>query len=282
LFPEVSNRLIDRRIRVRSFTSLHRQAALAKEPRYEERPPRSDDDIADVLEEGMAWRGPVFGEMFHEIMAEIDFALAGQAANPRLLPTDVTAKIDTVRQRHWARLPQRLADPAGLQACNAELSRMVWHALHTPLAEVGGRLWQIPGVDRLHEVEFHFPEAAGAATHNTEERFLNGIIDLVFRKSGRYFLLDWKTNFLFEGYAAEAIQLSMAESDYTRQYRLYLQALARWLRGPNGEPFDSTLHFGGIYYLYVRGLNGRDESTGVYFHRPTAEDLDLRQVVSPH
>ena len=38
--------------------------------------------------------------------------------------------------------------------------------------------------------------------------------------------------------------------------------------------------FGGVYYLYVRGLNGRDESTGVYFHRPTEQDLDLRYVLT--
>ena len=37
--------------------------------------------------------------------------------------------------------------------------------------------------------------------------------------------------------------------------------------------------FGGVYYLYVRGLNGRDESTGVFFHRPTEQDLDLSFVL---
>lgn len=281
LFPEVSKRLLDRRIRIRSFTSLHRQAALAEEPCYVERPPRNDDDVPDVLEEGTAWRGPIFGEMLHEIMAEIDFAPVGHAAEPRSLPTEATALIDAVRRRHWSRLPPRLADPAGAEACAAELARMVWHALHTPLAEVGGPLWQIPRADRLHEVEFHFPECAGPAASTAEERFLNGIIDLVFRKSGRYFLLDWKTNLLFGGYAAEVVRQSIVECDYTRQYRLYLQALARWLRGPHGAPFDREKHFGGIYYLYVRGLNGRDESAGVYFHRPTAEDLDLARVVDP-
>jgi exodeoxyribonuclease V beta subunit len=279
LFPDVSRRLLERRIRIRSFTSLHRQAAPAEEPRYVERPPRNDDDVPDALEDGTAWRGPIFGEMLHEIMAEIDFAQVGQAAEPRSLPAAAAALIDAVRRRHWSRLPPRLADPAGAAACAAELARMVWHALHTPLTEVGGPLWQIAKADRLHEVEFHFPESAGPAANNVEERFLNGIIDLVFRKGGRYFLLDWKTNLLLDGYTAEAVRQSMADCDYTRQYRLYLQALARWLRGPNGEPFDCAKHFGGIYYLYVRGLNGKDESAGVYFHQPTVEDLELERVV---
>jgi hypothetical protein len=34
-----------------------------------------------------------------------------------------------------------------------------------------------------------------------------------------------------------------------------------------------------VYYLFVRGLNGRDESSGVFLHRPTAEDLDLARAL---
>jgi exodeoxyribonuclease V beta subunit len=59
-----------------------------------------------------------------------------------------------------------------------------------------------------------------------------------------------------------------------------LQALARWLRKINGDAFDFQRDLGGVYYLYLRGLNGKDESTGVYFHQPTAEDLSLQAVLA--
>ena len=52
-------------------------------------------------------------------------------------------------------------------------------------------------------------------------------------------------------------------------------ALSRWLKRVHGGRFDFLRSFGGVYYLFVRGLNGQDESTGVFFHQPTAADIDL-------
>ena len=46
-----------------------------------------------------------------------------------------------------------------------------------------------------------------------------------------------------------------------------------------GGRFDFLRSFGGVYYLFVRGLNGQDESTGVFFRRPTATDIDLAQAL---
>src|SRR5262249_40297978 len=114
------------------------------------------------------------------------------------------------------------------------------------------------------------------------ERFITGFMDLLFRKNDRYYLVDWKTN-LLTGYSRKQLERSMADSDYHRQYRLYLQAIARWLRRAAGSGDGKFLQqFGGVYYLYVRGLNGRDESTGVYFHRPTPQELDLAFVLRQH
>jgi exodeoxyribonuclease V beta subunit len=166
--------------------------------------------------------------------------------------------------------------------CRRRIADLVWKALHTPLGAAGGPLWQVPPEDRICELEFHFPEHFGAPPPpevHGEEGFLTGFMDLVFRRAGRYFLVDWKTN-LLPRYATEEVAQSVVDCDYVRQYRLYLQALARWLRKIKGDAFDFHRNFGGVYYLYLRGLNGKDESTGVYFHRPTAEDLSLQAVLS--
>jgi exodeoxyribonuclease V beta subunit len=69
------------------------------------------------------------------------------------------------------------------------------------------------------------------------------------------------------------------ECDYVRQYRLYVQALVRWFQRSLGSAFDFERHFGGVYYLYLRGMNGLDESAGVFFYPPTAEDLQLERVL---
>ena len=191
----------------------------------------------------------------------------------RLIDLQIHANIAKLRSR----TPREQLE----QAARQQIAELVWAALRTPLTEIGGPLCRIPKSDRIAEVEFIFPERPGltqAADRHWEEAFVTGFMDLLFRKAGKYYLLDWKTN-LLPSYQPDAIQRSMADSDYHRQYRLYLQAIARWLRRLHGPKWDFQEHFGGVFYLYVRGLNGRDDSTGVFFHRPEARELDLKFVL---
>jgi exodeoxyribonuclease V beta subunit len=283
LFPRLDPQLRRRCIRIRSFSSLHRQAAQQAQagPSYVEPPPRDDDDVPDVLEGPDVIRGPVFGEMLHDVLEVIDFEQVGQATVPEAFPAQVIDLIGEKRDAHWSKLPLRLsADPARKDSCRAELARLVWTALHTPLARLGGPLWRIPAQDRLHELEFHFPEIPGPppAEIRRDEGFLTGFMDLVFRKAGKYFLVDWKTNFL-TGYSPEEVAQNMRACDYILQYRLYLQALERWLKRVHGGAFQFDRDFGGVYYLYVRGMNGADESTGVFFHKPGPENLRLTRLL---
>ena len=178
-------------------------------------------------------------------------------------------------------LASRLRDEELRALCRRQVAQLVWNTLHTPLADIGGPLWQIPEQDRLQELEFHIPEWEGAppAEVACSEGFFTGFMDLVFRKNGMYFLADWKTNVL-PGYSAQHIAESMRESDYHRQYQLYLHALRRWLKRVHGNAFDFARDFGGVYYLYLRGMNARDESSGVFFCRPPVEDLRLECVTS--
>ncbi|MBN1605142.1 MAG: exodeoxyribonuclease V subunit beta [Polyangiaceae bacterium] len=102
--------------------------------------------------------------------------------------------------------------------------------------------------------------------------FLHGFIDLVFEHQGRWFLVDYKSNRLgdaVDDYAAERLGAVMAEHHYVLQYHLYTVALHRLLsfRDP-GYDYDS--HFGGVFYLFLRGLcPERAPECGVYFDRPS-------------
>jgi len=71
----------------------------------------------------------------------------------------------------------------------------------------------------------------------------------------------------------------MQECDYHLQYRLYLQALVRWLQRVQNKSFSYPRDFGGVCYLYLRGLNGLDDRTGVYFAQPTRDDLNLARLL---
>jgi len=73
----------------------------------------------------------------------------------------------------------------------------------------------------------------------------------------------------------------MSSHHYYLQYHLYTVALCRFLRSRLGDGFNYERDFGGVYYLFVRGMNGPDtlgagdasaggEVGGVFFHRPAA------------
>ncbi len=82
-----------------------------------------------------------------------------------------------------------------------------------------------------------------------------GFIDLVFAHQGRYYILDYKSNYLGDqalDYAPERIRQDMLKHRYDVQYALYLLALHRLLKVRLAD-YDYDLHIGGAVYLYLRG-----------------------------
>ncbi len=282
LFAPPDAGLAKRRIAVRSFSSMAKQhlEQLGEGATFGVHKRRADDEVIASPEGDDALRGPVFGDMVHTVLETVDFAEVARAADSSGLckpGARVRQVLDQVIRANIALLRTRVPTGVLEEACRQKIAELVWRALKTPLAGVGCTLGEIDANDRRHEVDFLFPERPGSAIladKRWEDGYVTGYMDLVFRRDDKYFLLDWKTN-LLPGYSPDQLAASMAESDYHRQYRLYLHALARWLRRTHGPGFDPLRALGGVYYLYLRGLNGSDESAGVFFHQPTASDLDL-------
>ncbi len=102
---------------------------------------------------------------------------------------------------------------------------------------------------------------------------LKGFIDLVFCWQGKYYLLDYKSNWLGEessAYTQEAMAQAMQSHRYDLQYQLYSLALHRYLR-QRLAGYDYEQHFGGVIYLFLRGLDGTEGSNGIFSTRPQAE-----------
>ncbi len=280
LFPPLGANLRERRIIFRSFTSMarHHLTPVGEGTSFGEQAPLAEDEAIAPLDADDPLRGPVFGDMVHNVLEGIDFAEVGRAATPDDLcqpGTHARKRIDDEIKKSIALLRTRAPIGQLEEACRGQIAQLVWLALKTPLAALGGPLWQIQKNDRLAEIEFLYPENSDAGL---SERFITGFMDLLVRKDNQYYLLDWKTN-LLPAYTREQIERSMADADYRRQYQLYLQAAARWLKRVHGAKIPFLERFAGVFYLYLRGLNGRDDSSGVYFHRPTPADLDLQSVL---
>lgn len=170
--------------------------------------------------------------------------------------------------------------------------------LQAPLNETGVSLSQLSAREKQVEMEFYLPisqplmasrldalirkydplSAGCPALDFMQVRgMLKGFIDLVFRHQGRYYLLDYKSNWLGEdsaAYTQQAMASAMQAHRYDLQYQLYTLALHRYLRHRISD-YDYERHFGGVIYLFLRGVDGEDPQQGIYATRPDGELIAL-------
>jgi exodeoxyribonuclease V beta subunit len=88
---------------------------------------------------------------------------------------------------------------------------------------------------------------------------LMGFADLVFEYEGKYWVLDYKSNYLGvddAAYSRDKLAQSMADHRYDVQAAIYMLALHRLLRLRLGQAYDPKTHLGGAVYLFLRGIKG--------------------------
>lgn len=174
---------------------------------------------------------------------------------------------------------------------------MVRAVLATPLDGQGLRLAELPRSRRIDELEFHYPlarldsgvlagllrehgflpeiavqERLGRLQFALDQGFMKGFIDLVFEHEGRFYLADYKSNWLGPtpaDYGAGQLAAAMGEQGYYLQYLIYTVALHRYLR-QRLPGYDYERHYGGVYYLFLRGMSPERGSGGVFYDRPPA------------
>jgi exodeoxyribonuclease V beta subunit len=230
-------------------------------------------------------RGAGAGECIHAVFENVDFS------DPRSWDGAISAAL----QSH----PPARAGDSGSPAMPglARMLRQLVEQVTTVSLIPGLQLMKIPRQRRLTEFEFNLAvphlsapalnaalQAYGydvpALSFGALEGYLKGYIDLVFEHEGRYFILDWKSNHLgytATDYGAVPLARAMADHGYHLQYLLYALALDRYLklRVPG---YGYETHFGGVLYLFVRGVRPAWPGTGsgrpgVYFHRPETDML---------
>ncbi|HEX7367279.1 MAG TPA: exodeoxyribonuclease V subunit beta [Pelobium sp.] len=167
------------------------------------------------------------------------------------------------------------------------LMQLLTHVLSAKI-QFGEDVFQLNEVNSykcIHELEFDFNVEnfipGNLAQMSSDEVFIdakpfpvlegimNGKIDLFFEHKGKYYVLDWKSNFLGDSvsdYEKPNLQLAMNENNYHLQYLIYALAVKKYLesRLPN---FNYKYQFGGVIYLFVRGMRA-DLQTGIFTAKP--------------
>jgi exodeoxyribonuclease V beta subunit len=114
---------------------------------------------------------------------------------------------------------------------------------------------------------------------------MNGKIDLFFQFQQRYYVLDWKSNYLgdrIEDYIPEKLNQAMNENNYHLQYLIYTVALKKYLQHRLGKNFSYQRDFGGVFYLFVRGVRKNNvNGEGVFYNKPEEAEINrLEQLFS--
>jgi len=106
-------------------------------------------------------------------------------------------------------------------------------------------LADVPGNQLQQEMEFFFPVSKG---------MMKGFCDLLFEYESKYYLLDWKSNYLGpcdSDYTQEKMIQAMQSHDYFLQASIYAAALERYVKLFDNRPFSEC--FGGAIYYFIRG-----------------------------
>ncbi len=215
-------------------------------------------------------RGARPGMFLHQIFEEIRFTDTPEAIEPV-----IDGLLDEYQfEQEWAPV----------------IKSMTRQTLETPVLQ-DDATWTLSKLNEnqcVREMEFHFriPEAdiadveriingeTGVQRKSSEYKgFLKGYIDLVFEHRGKYYILDYKSDYMgdqIEDYHPDVLRNHMFERGYHLQYHIYTVALMRYLK-TRIDGFDLRSHFGGAIYLYLRGLQG---GNGIYFDRPSSEIIN--------
>ncbi len=259
-----------------SFSGLTRSPGPAPPPGLD------DTDAEDVFEEADADdpmagfpRGATAGSCLHRVFELMDFSR----------PESVAPAVDQA-------LDQFGIDPVWKPAVEDMAVRVLD-------ADLGG--FRLSGMaERLVELEFLFPlrpvtrddllrvyrrhtpeQPRELAVHmerlhfEPRQGFMTGFVDLAVRHEGRFYLVDWKSNWLgptARHYTPQTMRQTMTEHHYFLQCHLYCLALDRYLslRMP-GYRYEE--HFGGARYVFLRGVDPARPGQGVYADRPEPEFL---------
>jgi exodeoxyribonuclease V beta subunit len=123
------------------------------------------------------------------------------------------------------------------------------------------------------DLHCHFDSIISELDFRQSRGMLHGFMDMIFMHEGRYYIIDWKSNHLgssCDKYSQYDLSRSMADHAYILQYHLYVLALDRHLRHRIPD-YDYETHFGGILYVYLRGVSAEIPGFGVYRDKPAAE-----------
>ena len=254
LFYNLTARQFNRFFTIQSYSSIdrllkHSNKKYTNNFEYEPLRKRKNNEVYsenDVDENEILElpSGAVTGNMLHYILETIDYSKDSASTDEIIIKA-----VDRYYSNRDKKIKNRYAEL---------VATMVNNILQTQLPGTAIRLQNLKSENKKNEMEFYLKlDPEGVC-------FINGFIDMVYRHEDKYYILDWKSNRL-PGYNGASF-ISDVKNHYKLQYDVYHLAVVEWLQSTMGATFNYEKNFGGIVYIYLRGVNENNE--GVFFEKP--------------
>ncbi|MBQ4799342.1 exodeoxyribonuclease V subunit beta [Pseudoalteromonas sp. MMG006] len=227
-------------------------------------------------------KGAKPGSCLHEIFEQIDFT------SPLEHPTNKEQNLDEVVKRALEKYHIS-------ESWQSVTEQWILDSLQCPLNANSSNdlsLSKLAPSDCLVEMEFNLPLSSLSAPKVNEilikhfgftqsklefahvKGLLKGFIDLIFCYQDKYYILDYKSNYLGNtpaDYKSDLLEQAMSSHQYHLQYLIYTVALHRLLKQRISD-YSIETHLGGVYYTFLRGMPARQ---GVYFKKLTQEQVTI-------
>jgi exodeoxyribonuclease V beta subunit len=288
LKPRKFTRTISADWKINSFSSLTTYKSTAEKFTSDVQdviPGKADRDAEKLKFDLFSFPyGTRAGTMLHELLEQVDLS----AVNQTLTDNIISEKLLSFGY-----------DPVWQPAIMEMLANLSKTLLHKNIP--GLTLSSITSRNCLHELEFYFPlsritpgslkdvfnqisfKNSSAFTKSFMEQqmdrltfspargFMKGFIDFVFEFQGKFYLVDWKSNYLgshIENYHHDRLTDAIYNGYYFLQYHLYCFALHLYLK--NRLPkYQYETHFGGVFYIFLRGIQQKLEPDhGIFYDLP--------------
>lgn len=252
-----SYRLYDH-INIKSYSHLIEKSKSIPQANIDHPDARFDDDQGlEVIADDFP-KGANTGNFFHHLFENISFSEVEEL---------------TIQKNHYESLLENQSTNQLIEKAMKSYSidgkwkeavcKVVFASLTHNLFSFDSQfhLSKLSNKKRIHELEFYYP-AQIPKDDIRSAILMKGFIDLIFEWQGKYYILDWKSNYLEFGYEMPALENAMIENEYDLQYSIYSVCLYRWLKERGMKDREWLNKFGGIIYLFLRGTT---ENQGCYF-----------------
>jgi exodeoxyribonuclease V beta subunit len=232
----------------------------------------SSNSLAELVQSPFSFeRGANAGSFLHGVLENIDLQQSEQLPEAIAQQSTGFGIDETWHQcvELWLRdmlLASLCVDAQPSSLCLAQLSPQqikVEMEFHMPLHQV-----RVKDFNKI--INRYFKQQSRDYQFEQLNGMIKGFIDLMFEFEGKYYVADYKSNYLGDSYShynQSAMEHAMTDHDYHLQAILYTLALHRWLKHKLAN-YDYQRHIGGAYYLFIRGMSQNEPGSGVYYFVP--------------